>query len=67
MSQLERMRYDRGWTAEELGRKAGVAGMTVRRIEANGQRPTPAVAKKLADALETTPTDLFMDPEDVAA
>lgn len=55
---LKRARFNAGWSQEALAEKAGVSAETIRRIE-NGSRPSPVVAKKIADQFEVKPTDLF--------
>lgn len=61
---LAELRFDAGLSPEELGVRAEVSGRTIRRIEA-GHRPSPRVAKKLADHFEVTASQLF--PEKSAA
>lgn len=55
---LRELRFNAGLSPEQLGEKAGVSGHTIRRLEAGG-RPRPAIAKKIADHFEVTPSDLW--------
>lgn len=55
---LAELRFNQGLSPEQLGEAVGVAGQTVRRVEA-GARPTPAIAKKLADHFEVQPSDIW--------
>lgn len=56
---LSELRFDAGLTPEELGAKVKVSGRTIRRIEDGASRPSPRVAKKLADHFEVKPSELF--------
>lgn len=56
---LEQLRYDAGLSPEGLGEQTRVAGRTIRRIEEGVTRPTPRVAKKLADHFGMTASELF--------
>jgi DNA-binding XRE family transcriptional regulator len=55
---LAELRFNEGLTPEELGAKCEVAGRTIRRLE-EGQRPTPQIAKKLADHFKVQATDIW--------
>ena len=55
---LRELRVNRGLSPEQLGEIVGVSGRTVRRIE-GGNRPTPAIALKIAQHFEVEPTDLW--------
>jgi excisionase family DNA binding protein len=57
-SSIERRRRDRGWSAEELARRAGIAGRSVRNIELGRQRPHGGTLRLLAIALGCDPDDL---------
>jgi transcriptional regulator with XRE-family HTH domain len=59
MTRLEELRLNAGLSTDALGEKAGVSGMTVRRIEAHRVHPQTSTLKALADALETTVSDLL--------
>lgn len=56
---LAERRFNAGLTPEQLGQKAGVSGMTIRRLEESGRRPTPAIAKKLANHFGVQPSELW--------
>lgn len=65
---LAERRFNEGLSPEELGEKCGIAGQTIRRIEDGATRPTPRVAKKLADHFNVTASELFpREPERKAA
>jgi transcriptional regulator with XRE-family HTH domain len=55
---LAELRFNEGLTPEQLGEKCHISGQTIRRLEA-GQRPTPRVAKKLADHFGVKASELF--------
>ena len=59
---LAERRFNAGMSPEELGKACGVAGLTIRRIEDGATRPSPRVAKKLADHFGVKPSDLFPVP-----
>jgi DNA-binding XRE family transcriptional regulator len=61
---LEELRFNAGLSPEELGIKVHVSGRTIRRIEDGATKPTPRVAKKLADHFGVTASELF--PRDPA-
>jgi transcriptional regulator with XRE-family HTH domain len=63
---LAELRFNAGLTPEDLGEKCGVSGMTIRRIEDGATRPTPRVAKKLADHFQVTASELFPITEKAA-
>lgn len=52
MMLLRQLRIDAGLSPEALGEKAGVTGMTIRRIEA-GLRTRPKSLAAIAEALST--------------
>jgi predicted ATPase/transcriptional regulator with XRE-family HTH domain len=52
---LQRRRRTLGLTQAGLGRRVGVAGATIRKIEADERRPSTQVAERLADALAVPP------------
>jgi transcriptional regulator with XRE-family HTH domain len=56
---LAKLRFDAGLSPEELGKECRVSGHTIRRIEDGATRPTPRVAKKLADHFGVTASELF--------
>jgi DNA-binding XRE family transcriptional regulator len=64
---LAELRFNAGLSPEELGEECGIAGQTIRRIEDGATRPTPRVAKKLADHFEVTASELFPRETEPAA
>jgi transcriptional regulator with XRE-family HTH domain len=52
---LQRRRRALGLTQADLGRRVGIAGATIRKIEADQRRPSTQVAERLADALAVAP------------
>src|SRR5690348_9827156 len=52
---LQRRRRALDMTQAGLGRRAGVAAATIRKIEADERRPSAQVAERLADALAVPP------------
>lgn len=56
---LAERRFNAGLSPEDLGKATHVAGQTIRRIEDGVTRPTPRVAKKLADYFDVTASELF--------
>lgn len=66
------MRIDARMTPEQLGEKAGVAGMTIRRLE-EGKRARVSTLAKLADALnaatgsEVQPSELLSESAETKA
>jgi len=58
---IERRRTERGWSAEELARRASLAGRTIRNVEKGLQRPSSGTLKLLALALRCSPDDLIAD------
>jgi len=56
---LAELRFNEGLTPEELGEKCEVSGRTIRRLEEGSIRPTPSIAKKLADHFEVKPSDIW--------
>jgi transcriptional regulator with XRE-family HTH domain len=51
---LKRRRLGLGLTQEELGRRAGYSGITIRKVEADERRPSHEMAERLAAQLELT-------------
>lgn len=62
MKRLEQMRIDARLTPEQLGERAGVAGMTIRRLE-RGEKARVSTLAKLADALggDVQPSELLRE------
>lgn len=56
---LAELRFNEGLTPEQLGDLCGVSGRTIRRLESGSDRPTPAIAKKLADHFKVQPSDIW--------
>lgn len=49
-----RLRKDKGWSQNELAKMLGTSGPIIGRYERNEMVPSVEVAKKLADAFDTT-------------
>jgi len=63
---LRQRRLERGWSASELARRAGVNRSFVSRIESGeATRPSGQVLQRLAQALDTTVAELLGQPEGV--
>jgi DNA-binding XRE family transcriptional regulator len=56
---LAELRFDEGLTPEQLGEVCEVSGRTIRRLEEGSIRPTPSIAKKLADHFGVKPSDIW--------
>ena len=56
---LRRLREKRGWTQSMLAQKAGVARVTVARLEIGYRRPSVDMLDKLAKALKVKVGDLL--------
>lgn len=63
---LAERRFNAGLSPEQLGELCGVSGRTIRRLE-EGKRPSPKVAKGIADHFEVQPSDIWPLEEEVAA
>jgi DNA-binding XRE family transcriptional regulator len=55
---LAELRFNEGLTPEELGEKCNISGRTIRRLE-DGAKPTPRVAKELADHFDVKASDIW--------
>jgi DNA-binding XRE family transcriptional regulator len=55
---LAELRFNEGLSPEELGAECHISGRTIRRIE-EGAKPSPRVAKKLADHFNVKPSDIW--------
>lgn len=67
MEEKMRLRYWRNLRAlsvRELAKKAGVTTATISNIENHGHLPTNPVIRKLANALEIEPKELFVEGVD---
>lgn len=60
--ELIKQRRTRRLTQAELAQAAGIHPVTLSRIETGRTTPDPSTRQRLADALGTTPAELF-DPE----
>jgi len=56
---LKRLRQQRGWSQEELARRAGVSRGYLARLETVRQDPTLTTLEKLAKALKVKMTELL--------
>lgn len=65
---LAERRFNAGLSPEQLGEKCGVSGRTIRRLEESGHRPSPKVAKGLADHFGVQPSEIWpLDDTEAAA
>ncbi len=55
---LKRLRTESALTQEELAASAGLTTAAVARIERNEANPRPSTLRKLAQALEVSPSEL---------
>ncbi len=55
---LKRLRTESALTQEELAANAGLTTAAVARIERNEVNPRPSTLRKLAEALEVSPSEL---------
>lgn len=65
VARLRTLRRRRGWTQRELAEAAGVAKITVARLETGAQTPRPGTMAQIARALGVRITDVdeFTDEE----
>jgi len=59
---VKRRRLDRGWSASELARRAGIKRDTIRLIESNKTRAHASTLAVIASALECSVDDLRRRP-----
>lgn len=60
---IKRLRWNKGWTQEELSIHARVSENTIRKMEAGGYNPRPSTAKKVADTLGVQVEDIIIGNE----
>lgn len=61
---VRELRIKKGFSQQEMGRRAGVAGVAVHLFENGGTKiPYPATLRKYAVALETSMEELFKKGE----
>ena len=53
-------RREKGWTLEETGRAAGIGRSTLSKIENNQTRPSFEIVRRLTQALDMNPPQLFV-------
>lgn len=56
---LVRLREERTWTREELGKRAGLSRSAIAKVETGERRPSIATLAAICEALECTPSDLL--------
>jgi transcriptional regulator with XRE-family HTH domain len=61
MEALRELRLRRGWSQEDLARKAGLTQDTISNVESGKHRPFPSTLRKIAGALEVEVGELFGD------
>ena len=65
MLSLKLARVKKGWTQEDLSKKAGISRVSICNIERNGIDTIPVkTLRKLSKALDTTVPELFFSEED---
>jgi transcriptional regulator with XRE-family HTH domain len=57
---LRELRTERGWSQDELARRAGMSQATLSNIERGETQPFPATQRALAAALEMDARDLIV-------
>lgn len=60
LAALLRRRLELGWSQSQLAARADLTPAAVRRIEAGINDPRAATVKKLADALDVNPDELWI-------
>lgn len=58
---VRELREARGWNTHELGRRSGLTGSQVRKLESGVHAPRRATLEKLAQALELAVSELLPD------
>lgn len=65
MLSLKLARVKKGWTQEDLSKKAGISRVSICNIERNGIDTIPVkTLRKLAKALDTTVPELFFSEDE---
>lgn len=59
---IRELRYDRGLTYRALAERASVNHSTIWRLETGARDGSPAILKRVADALGVTVSDITSDP-----
>ena len=59
MPTIKQLRESKGWTQEQLARRAGVSWPTISRIENDARNPSQGTLRLLALALEISPDELI--------
>ncbi|NOD36522.1 MULTISPECIES: helix-turn-helix domain-containing protein [unclassified Ruegeria] len=54
-------RREKGWTLEEAGRAAGIGRSTLSKIENNQTKPSFEIVRRLTQALDMNPPQLFLE------
>ena len=57
---IREARQNKGWTLEETGRAAGIGRSTLSKIENNQTRPSFEIVRRLSQALDMNPPQLFL-------
>ena len=60
---LREARQSKGWTLEETGRIAGIGRSTLSKIENNQTRPSFEIVRRLSQALDINPPQLFLQSD----
>jgi transcriptional regulator with XRE-family HTH domain len=59
VKRLKRLREEKTWSRQMLGRKAGISPATVAKLENGDRRPKPATLAAICDALGCEPAELL--------
>lgn len=57
---IREARQNKGWTLEETGRAAGIGRSTLSKIENNQTKPSFEIVRRLSQALDMNPPQLFL-------
>lgn len=59
LDQIKILMEERGWSKQELARRAGVSRSTIVNMFRRGTAPTPSTLEALAEAFGVSPAQLF--------
>ncbi|MCH7836471.1 MAG: helix-turn-helix transcriptional regulator [Chloroflexi bacterium] len=61
---LAAWRERKALSQRDLAQRAGVSQFSISKIETGQQKPRPSTLRKLASALDLTPEELFVSPDE---